>query len=182
MRFYGIAVSALAVAAFGQPVLPGPGMEPTGAPEALKAALALTDAQVTSLTDLQEQKRQESQTLIEQIADKQTAIREALSQDSPDANAIAALLVQQVSLRKQMQQISTAYNTQALAILTAEQKTKLKDLENAQALRLAVQQAEGLDLLKRPDPPAGLGPAGLGPMRSGGPSPVGRRMRIPFRQ
>lgn len=172
MKFHWMAVAALTAAAFAQQ---GPGGPPANqgppSPDALKTALGLTDTQVTSLVQLQTQKRAQIQPIRQQIGDKQRAIRDALAKDNPDATAIAALLVQVTTLERQAKAIASGYATQALAILTAEQKTKLKDLEKALSLEIAARQAVGLDLLTPPAPPAGQGPAGMG---GPGPNGIGR--------
>jgi Spy/CpxP family protein refolding chaperone len=187
-------VAAFAAVTFAQPGPlpgrgpggPGPNVEQPRTSDALKTALSLTDAQVTSLTTLQQQKHSQLQTIRQQIAEKQQAIHTALQNDNPDANAIAALLVQSAALQKQAKSIGSGYQSQALAILTDAQKTKLKDLENAQSLQRAVREAEGMDLLTRPEgegPGFGPGPGGMGPggMRGSGMGPMGLGFRSPTR-
>lgn len=177
MKLRLIATALFAVGVFAQPGPPqgAPNAAPTPpTPAALKTALGLSDSQVTSLTQLQTQKRNQIQPIAQQIDDKQEAIHTALAKDNPDVNAIAALLVQVAALQKQIKSIDSGYTTQAAAILTADQKTKLNDLAKAQALEDAVHQAEGLNLLTPSDPPAGAGPGRNGAGGPGGPGPMSR--------
>lgn len=171
-------IFALTIASclFGQPG-PGPAADQQPAtPTALITALTLNDTQVASLTQLQTQKRAQIQPIAQQLADKQKAIHDALAKDAPDVNAIAAALVQAAALQKQIKAIESSYTAQALAILTAAQKTKLAELEKALALQDAVRQAIGFDLLTPPEPPAGAGPgAGRSPAGMPGPGMMGFR-------
>lgn len=163
MKLTWIAVLTIAGAvAFAQPAAP----QTPPSPDELKTALGLSDAQVTALQQLEGQKRTQIQPVGQQLADKQKALHDALEKATPDANAIAAILIQIQSLQNQIKTINTSFQTQATATLTADQKTKLQALQTAQALREAVQQAEGLNLLARPEEPAAGGP---GPRRVAGP-------------
>jgi chromosome segregation ATPase len=117
-------------------------------------------------------KHTQEQTIQDQIDTQQTALQTALQKSQPDANAIAAILIQIQSLQKQIQMIETSFLTQAVATLTADQKTKLTALQNAQSLVPAVHRAEGLNLIAPPanaqggplggPPPRGAGPMGFG--------------------
>ena len=140
------------------------------APTELKTALGLTDAQVAALIKLQDQKRTQLEPIMQQIATQRTALRDALAKTNPDAFAIAAILTQIQSLEKQVSTIDASFQTQAIATLNADQKTKLKNLETAQSLMPAVHQAVGLDLLSQPACCAGAGPGGMG---GPGPGPRG---------
>jgi Spy/CpxP family protein refolding chaperone len=168
MRLQWIAALTLAAAtAFAQ----GPGGPPPDAttqtppsPDALKAALGLTDSQVTALDQLQQSKRTQLQPILQQLDTQRTALHDAMQKTPPDATAIAAILVQIQTLQKQVQTVESSFQTQAVATLTADQKTKLVTLQNAQKLADAVHQAEMLSLLT---PPEG-GPGGPGgPPHSG---------------
>ena len=173
MKLRWIAVLALTAATmFAQ--RPGGGGAPRAAvaltpptPTELKAALGLTDAQAVALIKLQDQKHTQLEPIMQQIATQRTALRDALAKTDPDAFAIAAILTQIQSLEKQVSTIDASFQTQAIATLNADQKTKLKNLETAQSLMPAVHQAVGLDLLSRPTN-AEAGPGGMG-----GPGPRG---------
>lgn len=140
----------------------------------LKTFLGLTDTQVTQLRDLRVQEREALRSVAQQIAEKHRALREALQAGSTDAMSLGQLLVDIQNLRKQVQATNENYRNQALALLTADQKAKLAQLEAAAKLAPAIRQATALNLLA---PPAGLGlglgfgPRGLGLGMGLGPGP-----------
>jgi len=129
----------------------------------LKTFLGLTDAQVTQLRELRQQERQALRSVVQQVAEKHRALREALQAGSTDATALGQLLVDIQNLRKQIQSTNENFRSQALALLTADQKAKLAQLEAAAKLAPAIRQAAALNLLA---PPAGAG-FGLGLGRLG---------------
>jgi Spy/CpxP family protein refolding chaperone len=145
----------------------GPGMGPfnaasTGTSSALATYLGLTDTQIQSLKTVAEQTRATVQPLMQQIGEKSKALAELRRAGSTDAAAIGNLVVQIDALEKQVQEARAAAKTQALAVLTADQKTKLAALEAAAKLMPAIRQAENMGLIQ---PPAGVGPGpGPGPM------------------
>lgn len=157
----------------------GPGAPPTPpSPEALKTALGLTDAQVTALDQLQQSKRTQIEPLMQQMMTQRTALRDAMQKATPDAAAIAAILVQIQALQKQIQAVDASFVTQSVATLSADQKTKLTTLQNAQKVMDAVHQAEMLNLLTRPEggpgePGALGGPGGPGLLGGPGAAPAG---------
>ncbi len=131
----------------------------------LKTFLGLTDAQVTQLRDLRQQEREALRTVAQQIAEKRRALGEALQAGSTDATALGQLLVDIQNLRKQIQTTNENFRSQALALLTADQKAKLAQLEAAAKLAPAIRQATALNLLAPPAGPGlglGLGRFGLG--------------------
>jgi len=140
-------------------VAPGPdGRGPQGPQfEELKSALGLTDTQIDQLRQLQQDKRQASRPLFEQIGDKQRALGEALQAGSTDAAALGRFLIDIESLRRQTQTVAESFRTQALALLDSAQKAKLAALEEAAKLQPAIHQAAALDLLA-----AGQGPGPRG--------------------
>ena len=175
MKLRWIAVLTMTAAMmFGQgPGAPGGNAAPTPpTPSELKTALGLTDAQVTALIQLQDQKRTQLEPVTQQVATQRKALDDALAKTNPDVNAIAAILIQLQSLKKQVSTVEASIQTQAVATLNADQKTKLKNLEAAQSLAPAVHQAEGLNLLSPPANAAGPGGPG-GPAGPGGPGGQG---------
>ncbi|MCS6953451.1 MAG: Spy/CpxP family protein refolding chaperone [Bryobacterales bacterium] len=159
----------------------------------LKTFLGLTDAQLTQLRDLRTQERQALRSVADQIAEKQGALRQALEAGSTDALRLGQLLVDIQNLRKQIEATNQTYRAQAVALLTADQKTKLAQLEAAAKLAPAIRQATALNLLDSsggaPFGPGfglrglgrglGLGPLGFGPGTDPGPAAgMGRMMRL----
>lgn len=165
-----LAAAALAAAVMAQ--APPPGPQPPQPPVTeLKAYLSLTDTQVQGLLAVQTQKHAAVQQIVQEIQTKEKSLREKLTAGSTDALALGTLLVEIQNLRKRVQAADTQFRDQALAVLTADQKTKLKALEDASKLHAQIQQAAMLDLLTLPQPPAGAGPGGPGV--PGGPGPRG---------
>lgn len=146
------------------PQFAGPGPEEPGPQgprfEELKSALGLTDAQIEQLLQLQQDKRQASRPLFEQIGDKQRALGEALHAGSTDAAALGRFLIDIESLRRQTQTLAETFRTQALALLDSAQRAKLAALEEAAKLQPAIHQAAALDLLAGGGQGPGPGPRG----------------------
>ena len=121
--------------------------------QALKQALALTDAQTQQLQDLQKNRQEAAQAVYQKISDKQRQLNEALASPAPNPTAIGQLEIDMASLRKQIG-AGPSVRDEALAILTDAQKEKLKDLQNAMQLQRAANEAIGLGLISAPPPVA----------------------------
>lgn len=137
----------------------------------IKAYLALTDAQIQALEAIRTAESDQLATYSEQIQRKQMALQQALQQGS-NAATVGQLLLDIEALRKQMDGPRTQFHSQAVNTLTAEQKSKLKILEDAAKLLPAIEQAIGLYLLTPPEGAAGPGPGpagwpGMGPAAFG---------------
>jgi len=139
--------------------------------DALKSYLNLQDAQIQTLQQIRQQQMQAAQSAFSELAAKQKALRDQLEAGSTDAVALGKLLLEAEAVRKRVQQIHDTYRAQAVNVLSAEQKTKLAALEQAQKLAPAIAEATALGLLNPPEMPGfrgagmpGIGP-GLGPMR-----------------
>jgi Spy/CpxP family protein refolding chaperone len=131
--------------------------------DALKTYLTLTDAQVTQLKAVLQKQAEANKPVMEQIRAKQQQIAEEMKKDAPSPTVVGNLMVEVKKLRDSIRDKSGATSTDALAVLTPAQQTKLKELEAAQKAVPAVHQAELLGLLARPEPPAGFAAA----MRAG---------------
>ena len=165
---------------------PGPGGVPGGGPPAVqpgtdqvKAFLALTDAQLDNLRRLRREQAESNRGTFEQIAERERALRTAMDKTAPNPTEVGQIMVDMKNLREQIRQNDAKYRTLALAVLTADQKTKLKALEDAEKLRPAINQAAGLNLLELTALPGG-GPAGM--MRGRAGAMRGFMMRNRFRQ
>ncbi|MBL8296308.1 MAG: Spy/CpxP family protein refolding chaperone [Bryobacterales bacterium] len=180
MKMYQM-VAGLAVAA-GLMAQPGPGGfggpgGPGGGPGTptfteIKAYLTLTDSQVTSLQQLRQQEAEAVKTDMDTVRAKQTELRAAV--DKGDAATAGKLLVEISAIHKRIADARTRYYTNAVAVLTAAQKTKLQALEEAAKLMPTIGQARALNLLTQPERPAGAGPMGMGPGGMGmGPGGMG---------
>lgn len=126
----------------------------------IKAYLALSDTQVQTLQNLRTQEMNQVQSLAEQIRTKEQALKTLIDSGTTNAAQVGAAVLEIAALRKQMASIHSSFNTQAVAVLNDAQKTKLKVLSDAVALREEIAQATLLNLLV---PPAdGFGPGGPG--------------------
>ncbi len=153
----------------------GPRMPP-GPPrlDALKTYLSLTDNQVQGFKQIAQQTRTTVQPLEQQIRTKSQALQTLRRQGSADATALGNLVVEIDNLRKQVSDARAAAHTQALGVLTADQKTKLAALEEAAKLFPAAREAGALGLIQ-PPPGARMGPR-MGPGMGPGMGPMARRM------
>ena len=141
---------------------------PSGAPvfTELKTYLNLSDTQITSITAANSAVRAANRALADQARTKQQALQTTIANGSTDAAAIGKTVLEIASIRKQLDAAHTKLREQAASFLSADQKTKLKVLEDAEKLRPAIGQAHALELLA---PPANAaGPRGPG---AGGPGP-----------
>ncbi len=149
----------------------GPAAQPQ-AFVALKDALGLTDAQVQQLIELRQKVAEENRALAEQIRAKRLQLAEMLKAANPDAAKIGQLQLEIQKLHQQRLARLEQLRTQTTAMLTAEQKAKLADLEKAMALGRAARQAVGLGLIAPPQTAPGtglgIGPRGGRPGRAGG--------------
>lgn len=142
------------------------------APDALKAFLGLTDAQVQQLTELRRSHPEAMKPYAEQLQTKAQALREEMLKANPDAAKVGQLMVEMKAIREQMRAERVKLNDQAKALLTEAQKAKLAELEKAMELAPAIRQAIGLRLLNGPEGvgagsgrrgPGLLGPGAAGP-------------------
>lgn len=132
-----------------------------------KSQLSLTDSQMQNIRGLREQHRQATQASMEELHTKERALREQLKAGNQDAATLGRLLIDIEASRRRVDSARQTSREQIVNSLTAEQKTRLKVLEDARSLAPAIREAEMLGLL---DSPAGPGRATDG----------GRMMRGPF--
>jgi Spy/CpxP family protein refolding chaperone len=125
----------------------------------LKAVLELSDAQIQSLGQLEQQKGQTVQPIAQRMQQTQLQLEKLLQGSSPDPAAVGRLIIEMSTLGRHVQQIVTGFQQQALNLLQPAQKTKLQSLAQVLVLQLAAQQAAALGLLSPPSfgPPAAAG-------------------------
>ena len=169
MKNFMITMIVFAGVTFAQPPR-GPGQPGQQQPrvDEVKAYLGLTDSQIQGLEQLRRTEMDSLQQSRQDIAQKQQALQQQIRNGSTDAAALGRMLLDIENLRKQITQKQGSFHDQAVAILTAAQKTKLKTLEDAQKLGPEIHEATALNLLV-PQEGANGGP-GPGP-RLGGPGP-----------
>jgi Spy/CpxP family protein refolding chaperone len=129
----------------------------------VKSALGLSDEQVASLKKMQQDKMTATQAFYSKMADKQKELNGLLESNTADASKVGQLMLELQQLRKQPPPAGMDIHDRAVAVLNAEQKAKLKRIEDAQKLRAAVDQALQLALINPPPaPPAGAkAPGGM---------------------
>lgn len=120
---------------------------------ALKEALNLSDAQVQQIRDMTRQQMEGLKPLGDEMRDKSQALREEMKKDSPDQAKVGQLTVDLKTLRDQLKSKRTTRADGISALLTPEQRTKLKSLEEAARLAPAARQAAALGLIEPPPPP-----------------------------
>ncbi|MCU1235856.1 MAG: hypothetical protein JWP63_3823 [Candidatus Solibacter sp.] len=172
MKIPMLALTVLAVSAWAQP--------PAPSATELKSYLSLSDAQVTSLQTLQQNLHTSIAATMQQIQTKQRALDTQLAAGNTSAAIVGQELLDIQGLRKSVTTAQTASQSQALNVLTADQKTKLKALTDASALRPQVQEGLALGLIVPPADAQGGGPGmpgGRGPAGFGGAPAMGTMMR-----
>lgn len=133
---------------------------PVQAFDEVKQQLGLSDAQLQQLRDIMAQRDRATQATYEQLRAKQTELDNLLNAGSTDAARIGQLMIDINTIRRRLPtQPSDQYRQQALAVLTAEQRTKLAVLDQALKLSQPAYQAVTLNLI---DPPAPGRPIILG--------------------
>ncbi len=116
----------------------------------LKAVLDLSDAQVQSLGQLEQQKAQAIQPIAKRMQQDQQQLDTLLQGSSPDPAAAGRLIIEIAGLGRQAQQVITSFQQQVSNLLQADQKTKLQTLSQALVLQLAAQQAAALGIVGPP--------------------------------
>ena len=117
----------------------------------LKTVLGLSDSQIRSLVQLQQQKPQVLQPLVHQMQQDQEKMQQLLVASSPDPAAIGRLFIEIDGLSRQIQQVLNNFRQQALNILRPDQRNQVESLGDVLRLQPAAQQAVGLGLLTPPN-------------------------------
>jgi Spy/CpxP family protein refolding chaperone len=116
----------------------------------LRQHLALTDAQMAGLQQVQTQRRQAESQIYQQISERQRQIDALLREGSNDAVTLGRLMVEVNNLRRQLPLPSAQYRAAALAVLNDAQKAKLPALAEALKLAQPANEAAYYDLIDRP--------------------------------
>ncbi len=119
-------------------------------PPDLKAFLNLSDSQIQGLVQLQQQKGQALQPVVQQAAQTQQKLQQILAAPNPDPATVGQLVIAIATLGQQVQQIAGSFQQQASNLLQSDQKTKLPPLQLALELQPAALQAVSLGLLNAP--------------------------------
>lgn len=129
----------------------------------VQSYLNLTDAQIQALKQLHESERAALKPIMQQMAPLHQSLRTQMNGANTDATTAGKLVVSMQSLQQQIAATHASFKAQSLAVLTADQKTRLAALDSAAALMPTIHQAMSLNLVARPEPPEGGGPGGPAP-------------------
>jgi hypothetical protein len=119
-------------------------------PPYLKVFLNLSDTQIQGLVQLQQQKGQALQPVLQQTAQAQQKLQQILAEPNPDPDTVGQLVIAITALQQQVQQIAGSFQQQASNLLQSDQRAKLPPLQLAVELQLAALQAVSLGLLNAP--------------------------------
>jgi len=129
----------------------GTGDTQSGNFDALKEYLKLTPAQVADLQTIRTGMRDALKPLVEGLAPKVKALREALRQDPIDSEAVARLRKEVEDARSAIRAKREEFAAKARGVLTAEQVSSLQALDQALRLQRAAGQAAQLGFIEPPE-------------------------------
>ena len=119
-------------------------------PSDLNVFLNLSDSQIQSLVQLQRQKGQSLQPVVQHAAQTQQKLQQILAAPNPDPATVGQLVIAIATLGQQIQQIAGGFQQQAANLLQPDQKAKLPPLQLALELHPVAIQAVSLGLLNAP--------------------------------
>jgi Spy/CpxP family protein refolding chaperone len=157
----------------GMPAMPGPAPQFDQMQDlrGLKTYLDLTDAQVEQIRRVRDEARRQAdekvRVLEPQIREKRAALADLFAKNTTDATAVGRLMLDIRALEKQVREAHEAVRTSELKVLTPEQRTRLRAVEEAAALPQATREAIGLGLVEGPAPGQGGQPRPRQMMRPG---------------
>ena len=131
---------------------------------ALREFLNLTEAQAQALQTILTSKSRAEQAVYEEARQKQVALDTLMRNNSTDYLQIGRLTVEIRDIYKKLPVSGEPYKSQALAVLSPEQRAKLATLTNALTLMPAANDAVYFSLIDRPqgsDGPIILGLPGI---------------------
>ena len=133
-------------------IYPPPIMRPG---ESLRAYLNLTDAQSQALQTVLAAKNRAEQAIYEEARQKQIQLDNLMRNSSTDYLLIGRLTVEIRDIYKKLPLSAEPYRSQALAVLSPDQRAKLPALSNALTLMPAANDAVFFSLIDRPQVPDG---------------------------
>ena len=166
--------AALAASLLAQPPAGGPGprhMRPNH--DQIKAHLNLSDSQVQALEQIQQQQMDAVRPLMQQIGEKHRALNDLMQKGGADPTAVGKLVIEIDAIQKSISQKQSSSADQARNSLTADQKAKLKALDDTRKAMPAIDQATALNLLAPMEGRGTMGgPRGFGPNGFRQPGPM----------
>ncbi len=128
----------------------------------LQEYLSLTATQQRSLEQLQAQLRQKARASVQDLEQKQKAVRTQLASGDADPLTLGKLVISLELAKHRTEAASEEIRNLAMSQLTAAQRSKLQALESAKALQPVVREAMGMFLLAPPpELIRGSGPLGM---------------------
>jgi Spy/CpxP family protein refolding chaperone len=145
---------------------------------ALQEYLGLSETQLRRMELAHEKSGRDAaekeKTLRPLIEEKRLALEDLMETANPDAAAVGRAMLEIRGLQRQLRQAHEAARTAELSLLTAEQKTKFKAIQDAANLPEATRRAQRIGLVPGPPQPAqGMRPA-QPPLPPGPPQPPAR--------
>jgi hypothetical protein len=119
-------------------------------PSVLNVFLNLSDSQIQSLVQLQQQKGQSLQPVVQHAAQTQQKLQQILAAPNPDPVTVGQLVIAIATIGQQIEQIAGGFQQQAANLLQPDQKAKLPPLQLALELHPVAIQAVSLGLLNAP--------------------------------
>jgi hypothetical protein len=134
----------------------------TSKPLSLREYLNLSETQVKQLETLQAQRRDQARASIENLEQKQKALRTRLASSATKPLSLGSAVLQ-LELAKTRAEVTTSGLTEeALAYLTPAQRVKLRDLEQFRRLQPVIREAAAKFLIAPPEAVVnGSGPLGM---------------------
>ena len=143
LRCIWFLMAGMAVAQQG-PNAPDPNRIPDE-PRALKAYLGLTDDQLMQMRKAGEEAHQSANEKVRamqpQLEQKRMTVQQLLGGKNPDPTTLGKAVLELRAIEKQIGEVHDSARKSALAVLTPEQRTKFKSIEDAALLPEATRDA-----------------------------------------
>jgi Spy/CpxP family protein refolding chaperone len=129
----------------------GGSIVPPDPARALRQYLNLTQAQVEALIQVQESRREAEQAIYQEMREKQMELEDLLRSGSSDYARIGLLFAEIRELQTKVPITGEPYRSQALAVLTEEQRGQLPALVEALERQAPANEAVMMNLIDRPE-------------------------------
>ena len=136
--------------------------------QTLKEAIGLSDEQLSKINDLRQANRDGIREIFQATRENGTKLREEMQKDSPDAATVGQLMIDSQSAPKRAAAKHRELSATLRGVLSDEQLSKLAELGNDPASRMAQMQARRLGLTEGPERDGGHGFGRRGPESFGG--------------
>ncbi len=135
--------------------------------DSVQEYLSLTADQQKQLDELGVRLRMRAQSSQQELESKQKALRMQLAADNADPLSAGRALLELEVAKHRSERTSEELQTEALAVLTPEQRQKLTVLDQAAKLHSITRQAMGMFLIPPPEAfLSGTGPLGMFPAKN----------------